>query len=193
MESFWASISYLLAVAVTQPIYATLSDVLGRKPCLYAAYAFFFAFSIVFALAKSMGGVIAGRILQGFGGGGLDVLSEIIVTDMTTLRECSLYLGLMAIPPALGSVLGPTIAGIVSSLVFWRWLGWINLPMSGSRLSSWSDKATSEEGHHSNTHARPLLNSLSMIGLGDTDCVLEYGLPTTIVVGTGRQKWTLFS
>ena len=118
-------------MAVTQPIYATLSDVLGRKPCLYAAYAFFFAGSIVFALAKSMGRMVASRVLQGFGGGGLDVLSEIIVTDMTTLQECSLYLGLMAIHTALGSVLGPTIAGIVSSLVFWRWLGWINLPLLG--------------------------------------------------------------
>jgi hypothetical protein len=123
--------SYLLAVAVTQPLYATLSDVLGRKSCLHAAYAFFFAGSIVFALAKNMGAVVAGRVLQGLGGGGLDVLSEIIVTDMTTLQERSLYLGLMAIPTALGSVLGPTIGGILSSLVTWRWLGWINLPLFG--------------------------------------------------------------
>ncbi|KAF3004746.1 hypothetical protein E8E13_000096 [Curvularia kusanoi] len=109
LESFWASISYLLAVAMTQPLYATLSDVLGRKHCIDAAYAFFFAGSIVFALAENMGAVIAGRVLQGLGGGGLDVLSEIIVTDMTTLQESPMYLGLMAIPTALGSVLGPTI------------------------------------------------------------------------------------
>lgn len=131
MESFWASISYLLAVAVTQPLYATLSDVLGRKPCLYASYAFFTIGSIVFALAHNMGGVIAGRVLQGLGGGGLDVLSEIVVTDMTTLQERSLYLGLMAIPTALGSVLGPTVGGAFSSFVTWRWLGWINLPLLG--------------------------------------------------------------
>jgi hypothetical protein len=76
-----------------------------------------------------MGSVIAGRTLQGLGGGGLDVLSEIIVTDMTTLQERSLYLGLMAIPTALGSVFGPTAGGLFSSLVTWRWLGWINLPL----------------------------------------------------------------
>jgi MFS family permease len=131
LESFWASISYLFAVAVTQPLYATLSDVLGQKPCLYAAYAFFIIGSIVFALAKSMGAVVAGRVLQGLGGGGLDVLSEIIVTDMTTLQERSLYVGLMAVPTALGSVLGPTIGGVFSSLVSWRWIGWINLPLLG--------------------------------------------------------------
>ncbi|KAK1984891.1 major facilitator superfamily domain-containing protein [Colletotrichum cereale] len=87
--------------------------------------------SIAFALANNMTGVIAGRVLQGLGGGGLDVLSEIVVTDMTTLQERSLYLGLMAIPTALGSVLGPTVGGIFSSLVTWRWLGWIILPLLG--------------------------------------------------------------
>lgn len=131
LEAFWASISYLLAVAVTQPLYAALSDILGRKLCLYAAYAFFFTGSIVFALAKSMGAVVAGRTLQGLGGGGLDVLSEILVTDMTTLQERPLYLGLMALPTALGSVLGPTVGGVFSSLVSWRWIGWINLPLLG--------------------------------------------------------------
>ncbi|VUC30987.1 unnamed protein product [Clonostachys rosea] len=131
LQSFWASISYLLVVAVTQPLYATLSDTLGRKPCLYAAYLLFAAGSIVFALAKEMSGVIVGRVLQGLGGGGLDVLSEIVVTDMTTLQERSLYLGLLAIPTALGSVLGPTIGGLFSGLVTWRWLGWINLPLLG--------------------------------------------------------------
>jgi MFS family permease len=78
-----------------------------------------------------MGAVIAGRVLQGLGGGGLDVLSEIIITDMTTLQERSLYLGLMAIPTALGSVLGPTVGGVFCSLVSWRWIGWINLPLLG--------------------------------------------------------------
>jgi hypothetical protein len=135
LESFWASISYLLAVAVTQPLYATLSNVLGRKPCIYAAYAFFFAGSIVLTLAQSMGYVITGRLLQGLGGGGLDVLSEILVTDMTMLQERSIYLGLLAIPTALGSFLGPTIGGVFSSLVSWRWIGWMNLPFLGISFS----------------------------------------------------------
>lgn len=135
LESFWASISYLLAVAVTQPLYATFSDILGRKSCLFAAYILFSVGSIVFALAHSMSGIITGRVLQGLGGGGLDVLSEILVTDMTTLQERSMYLGLMAIPTALGSVLGPTVGGIFSGLVTWRWLGWINLPFIGVSMT----------------------------------------------------------
>ncbi|KAI1154288.1 major facilitator superfamily domain-containing protein [Nemania diffusa] len=129
LESFWASILYLLGVVITQPLYAALSDIFGRKAPLYVAYLFFLAGSLAFALAPNMGSIIAGRLLQGLGGGGLDVLSEIIITDMTTLQERPLYLGLVAIPTAVGSVLGPTAGGLFSSLITWRWLGWINIPL----------------------------------------------------------------
>ena len=72
---------------------------------------------------------IIGRILQGLGGGGLDVLSEIILTDMTTLKERPVYLGLYALPMAGGGVCGPLIGAALSEFVDWRWIGWINLPI----------------------------------------------------------------
>jgi MFS family permease len=87
--------------------------------------------SLVFALAQSMGVVILGRVLQGLGGGGLDVLAEIILADMTTLQERSFYLGLMAIPISVGNILGPSISAIFASFLSWRWIGWVNLPFLG--------------------------------------------------------------
>ncbi|KAI1388529.1 major facilitator superfamily domain-containing protein [Hypoxylon trugodes] len=129
LQSFWANISYLLAVVVTQPLYTTISDVFGRKPPLYVGFVFFAVGSVVFALARNMPTVIAGRVLQGLGGGGLDVLAEIVVADLTTLQERPLYLGLLAIPTAIGSILGPTMGAVWSSFVTWRWIGWVNLPI----------------------------------------------------------------
>lgn len=73
--------------------------------------------------------LIVGRILQGLGGGGLDVLSEIILTDITSLKERPLYLGLYALPMAGGGVCGPIIGAAFSEFVDWRWIGWINLPI----------------------------------------------------------------
>lgn len=73
--------------------------------------------------------LIVGRILQGLGGGGLDVLSEIILTDITTLKERPLYLGLYALPMAGGGVCGPIIGAAFSEYVDWRWIGWVNLPI----------------------------------------------------------------
>lgn len=73
--------------------------------------------------------LIMGRILQGLGGGGLDVLSEIILADITSLKERPLFLGLYALPMAGGGVCGPIIGAAFSEFVDWRWIGWINLPI----------------------------------------------------------------
>jgi hypothetical protein len=119
----------MLSVVITQPLYTSASDVIGRKPLLYGAFLFFFVGSIVFAVAQSMAVVILGRVIQGLGGGGLDVLNEIIICDITTLKERPFWLGLLAIPMAAGSILGPVIGALFSELVDWRWIGWINLPL----------------------------------------------------------------
>ncbi|KAH7095317.1 major facilitator superfamily domain-containing protein [Paraphoma chrysanthemicola] len=134
IEAFWASLSFLLVVAVAQPIYTSISEVFGRKSPLYSSFAWFILGSIVFAIAKSMPVLIVGRIFQGIGAGGLDVLGEIILVDMTTLKERPLYLGLFAIPMAGGVILGPIIGALCTEYAGWRWLGWINLPISTFNL-----------------------------------------------------------
>ncbi|KAF1961550.1 MFS general substrate transporter [Byssothecium circinans] len=107
-----ASLSFVLAVAITQPIYTSTSDVLGRKAPSHTAYSLFLARSVVFAVAKNMRVLIVGRVLQGLGGDGLDVLSEVILVDMTSLKERPLYLGLFTIPMAGG--------GVVLTVLFMR-------------------------------------------------------------------------
>jgi MFS family permease len=87
LESFWASLSFFLAVAIVQPIYTSTSDVLGRLWPLYFSIVVFCIGCVVFALAKDMSILILGRILQGVGAGGLDVLTDIILTDITTMKE----------------------------------------------------------------------------------------------------------
>ncbi|KUI64015.1 hypothetical protein VM1G_10798 [Cytospora mali] len=129
IEAFWASLAFMLAMVVTLPVYASASDVLGRMTPLYTSYALFFIGSIVFATANSMTVVIIGRLIQGLGAGGMDVLNEIIVIDITTLKERPVYIGMLAVPMALGSIAGPIIGSAFTEYVSWRWIGWINLPL----------------------------------------------------------------
>ncbi|KAF2651815.1 MFS general substrate transporter [Lophiostoma macrostomum CBS 122681] len=129
LEAFWASLSFLLAVVITQPLYTGISEVLGRKAPFYTAYVLFFIGSVLFAVAKNMRVLIVSRVLQGLGGGGLDVLSEVILVDITTLKERPLYLGLFALPMAGGGICGPIIGAAFSEFVNWRWIGWMNLPL----------------------------------------------------------------
>jgi hypothetical protein len=91
----------------------------------------FFIGAVVFATANNMIILIVGRLIQGLGAGGLDVLEEIILADITTLRERPKYIGLLAIFMACGSVSGPVIGAAFSEFVDWRWIGWINLPIVG--------------------------------------------------------------
>ncbi|KAJ6779890.1 hypothetical protein PWT90_08662 [Aphanocladium album] len=129
LEAFWANIAFLLLVTIVQPIYTTLSDVLGRKIPLYAAFVLFFVGSIVFAVAQSLPVIILGRAIQGLGCGGIDVLNEIIVADITTLKERAFYIGMFSVPMALGTVLGPILGAVFTEYASWRWIGWINLPL----------------------------------------------------------------
>ncbi|KAJ6112016.1 hypothetical protein N7523_008077 [Penicillium sp. IBT 18751x] len=131
IQSFWASICFMLAVSVTQPLYISTSDVLGRKIPLYTAYVLFAVGSIIFGVAQNMPTLIVGRTVQGLGGSGLDVLNEIITADMTTMKERPMYLGILGIPMAAGSILGPIVGSLFTQYVSWRWIGWINLPLIG--------------------------------------------------------------
>lgn len=119
---------------VIQPIYTSFSDIFGRKIPLYAAFALFGIGSIVFSVAHNMAVLIVGRVLQGLGGGGLDVLSEVIVADITTLQERAVYIGLLSLPMAAGCIAGPILGAVFSEYVTWRWIGWINLPVIGVAL-----------------------------------------------------------
>ncbi|RGP71012.1 hypothetical protein FSPOR_3700 [Fusarium sporotrichioides] len=131
LESFWANLSYTLCGLVMQPVWASISDAFGRKPPLYACIGLFFIGSVVFAVAQDMKTIIVGRVLQGFGGGGIDILVQVILTDMTTLEERATYLGLMGIPNAVGNILGPSVGALFATYASWRWIGWVNLPILG--------------------------------------------------------------
>jgi MFS family permease len=81
-----------------------------------------------------MGILILSRVLQGLGGGGLDVLGEIILADITSLKERPLYLGLFSIPMAGGAICGPIVGAALAENASWRWIGWVNLPLGVTGL-----------------------------------------------------------
>ncbi|KAL9479519.1 hypothetical protein ACSS6W_004305 [Trichoderma asperelloides] len=131
LQSFWASLTYTLCGLTMQLVWVSISNAFGRKPPLYVSLGLFFIGSVIFGVARNMNTLIAGRVLQGLGGGGIDVLAQVILADMTTLEERSKYIGLMAIPTAIGNIMGPIVGALFSTFVSWRWIAWINLPIIG--------------------------------------------------------------
>ncbi|KAK3665696.1 hypothetical protein LTR22_003327 [Elasticomyces elasticus] len=127
----WIGSAYLLANAAAGPLWAKFSDIWGRKPALLGAVALFAGASIMAALSVSMRMLIAARALQGTAGGGLLQLVFITISDLFSMRERVLYLGLTEVLWAIAGGAGPLIGGAFTELVSWRWCFWINLPICG--------------------------------------------------------------
>ena len=125
----WLFSAYLLAQAVTVPVYGKLSDVLGRKPVLVFGIAVFVLASLLCGLAWSMPALIAGRALQGLGAGAIQPIGMTVIGDLYSVAERAKVQGYLASVWAASSVLGPLAGGLFSDYLSWRWIFFVNLPL----------------------------------------------------------------
>ncbi|KAL0264991.1 hypothetical protein SLS55_000947 [Diplodia seriata] len=131
----WIGGAYLLAKVAVMPIWSKLSDIWGRKPILLANLFLFFASSIVCATARTMAALIAGRALQGVGGGGIMQLVYVTIADMFSLRRRNLFIGLTELIWAVAGGAGPVLGGALAQHASWRWIFWLNLPVAGAAFA----------------------------------------------------------
>ena len=82
----WIGSSYLLAAAASVPTWGKFSDIWGRKPILLVANTVFFVGSLIAALGINIHMLLAGRVIQGVGGGGLIILANICISDLFSMR-----------------------------------------------------------------------------------------------------------
>ena len=126
----WLFSVYLLAQAVSVPIYGRLADVLGRKRLLLVGIGLFLLGSVLCGAAWSMPVLIAARVVQGLGAGAVLPVSMTITSDIYTLEERAKTQGYLASVWGISSVVGPTLGGFFSEIDAWRWIFWINVPLA---------------------------------------------------------------
>lgn len=129
----WVTSSYLLTVTAFQPLFGGLSCVVGRRWSLVFAVALFIGGSIMCGSANSILLLVAGRGVQGLGGGGIQAVGEITVSDITTLRERGFFVGIFGLVFAMASFIAPVLGGYFSDHD-WRWIFWINIPIGAVAL-----------------------------------------------------------
>jgi len=158
---------FLLGYVVVMPLLGRLSDLYGRRPLLILCLAVFAGGSLVTASATDLGSVVAGRALQGLGGGGLVPVTLALVADLWPAERRSLPLGVIGGVQELGSVLGPLYGGLILTVASWQTIFWLNIPIAAALALGLF--AASDRPHEQSDSApvqRPPLNRISIVLAG---------------------------
>ena len=131
----WLFSVYLLAQAVSVPVYGKLADLFGRKPIMLFGIGLFLLGSILCGFAWSMPALIAFRAVQGLGAGAVQPMSITIAGDIYTLAERAKAQGYLASVWAISAVVGPTLGGLFAQYLTWRWIFFVNIPLCA--LAAW--------------------------------------------------------
>jgi DHA2 family multidrug resistance protein len=128
-ESTWVLTSYLVSNAIVLPISGWLANVVGRKRFYMICVALFTVSSALCAMSTSLNFMLAMRVLQGLGGGGLAPVEQSIFADTfppaMRAKAFALYGLTILVAPALGPILG----GYLTDNFSWHWVFLINLPV----------------------------------------------------------------
>jgi EmrB/QacA subfamily drug resistance transporter len=125
----WVVTAYIAAATIAAPIFGKLGDLYGRKLLFQAAIVVFLAGSLLCALCQDLTQLIAFRVVQGFGAGGLIVGSQAITGDLVAPRQRGRYLGYVGGTFAIASIAGPPLGGLLVDQLSWRWIFLANLPL----------------------------------------------------------------
>ncbi|PYH99612.1 MFS general substrate transporter [Aspergillus ellipticus CBS 707.79] len=130
----WVVNGYYLTQTAFQPLFGQIADIYGRRWPMITSAAVFTLGSGLCGGASNINMLVAGRIIQGIGAGGITVLIEIIICDLLPLRERGRYLGMLFGLIAVGTALGPLFGGLIVQYTSWRWTFYLNVPVGGVAL-----------------------------------------------------------
>lgn len=125
----WLFSIYLLAQAISVPIYGKLADLRGRKPIMMLGITLFVLGSILCGFAWSMPALIAFRLIQGLGAGAIQPMGMTIIGDLYSVAERAKVQGYVASVWGISSFVGPTLGGVFSDYLSWRWIFFVNIPL----------------------------------------------------------------
>ncbi|WP_458575940.1 MFS transporter [Streptomyces sp. ALB3] len=128
----WVVTATLLAMTATTPLWGKLADLFSKKLLVQIALIIYVAGSIVAGLSTSSGMLIACRVVQGVGVGGLSALAQIVMAAMISPRERGRYSGYLGAVFAVATVGGPLLGGVITdtSWLGWRWCFYVGVPFA---------------------------------------------------------------
>ncbi|MFE5485046.1 MFS transporter [Streptomyces sp. NPDC056527] len=128
----WVVTAALLSMTATTPLWGKLADLFSKKLLVQIALVIYVAGSVVAGLSQNTGMLIACRVVQGIGVGGLTALSQIILAAMIAPRERGRYSGYLGAVFAVATVGGPLLGGVITDTDWlgWRWCFYVGVPFA---------------------------------------------------------------
>ncbi len=124
----WVFSAYLLTSTTTVPLYGKLADLYGRRVIYIVSVALFLGGSALSGAAATFEQLILFRAVQGLGAGGVMPIAVTLIGDIFTLRERGRMQGLFSGVWGISSLIGPAVGGLITDLLSWRWIFYINIP-----------------------------------------------------------------
>ncbi|MFI9050696.1 MFS transporter [Streptomyces sp. NPDC053427] len=128
----WVVTAALLSMTASTPLWGKLSDLFSKKLLVQFALIIYVAGSVVAGLSQNTGMLIACRVVQGIGVGGLSALAQIVMAAMISPRERGRYSGYLGAVFAVATVGGPLLGGVITdtSWLGWRWCFYVGVPFA---------------------------------------------------------------
>jgi len=128
----WVVTASLLAMTATTPLWGKLSDLYSKKALVQIALIIYVLGSAAAGLSQNPGMLIACRVVQGIGVGGLSALAQIVMAAMISPRERGRYSGYLGATFAVATVGGPLLGGVITdtSWLGWRWCFYVGVPFA---------------------------------------------------------------
>jgi MFS transporter, DHA2 family, multidrug resistance protein len=178
-QSTWVLTSYLVSNAIVLPISGWFATTLGRKRFFMSCLVIFTTSSLLCGIAPSLGTIIAFRVIQGAGGGGLQPMAQAILADIFPPEKRGLAFALYGVTAIIAPTIGPTLGGWITDNYSWRWIFYINLPIGILALilvyRLVDDPPWAKAGARGGIHFDYIGFSLLTIGVGALQVMLDRG------------------
>nr|WP_256209440.1 MDR family MFS transporter [Microbacterium sp. LCT-H2] len=126
----WVITASLLATAVSTPIWGKLADLVDRKVLIQISLILFTVGTVIAGFSTDTNMLIAVRVVQGIGVGGLMSLVMIAVALIISPRERGKYMGVVGGIMALGTIGGPLLGGVITDAWGWRANFFVGVPFA---------------------------------------------------------------
>jgi EmrB/QacA subfamily drug resistance transporter len=132
----WVVTATLLSSTASTPIWGKLADLFSKKLLIQLSIVIFIVGSMLAGSSQTVETLIAWRVLQGLGLGGLQALVQIAMAAMISPRERGRYSGLLGGVMAVATVGGPLLGGLLvdTSWLGWRWCFYVGVPFAAVAL-----------------------------------------------------------